>query len=43
VELLLSKGADANAKDADRKSALNYATEKGHTAVMELLKKAGAL
>jgi len=42
VELLLSKGADINAKDNNGKTALSYATENGHTEIVELLRKHGA-
>jgi pectate lyase len=42
VELLLSKGADINAKDNKGKTVLSYATENGHTEIVELLKKHGA-
>jgi ankyrin repeat protein len=42
VELLLFKGADINAKDNNGKTALSYATENGHTKIVELLLKHGA-
>jgi cytohesin len=43
VELLLSKGADINAKDNNSKTALSYAMENGHTSIVELLRKHGAI
>jgi len=42
VELLLSKGADINAKNNNGKTALSYATDNGHTEIVELLRKHGA-
>ena len=43
VQALLSKGADVSgAFNSTGKTALELATEKGHTAITELLKKAGA-
>jgi uncharacterized protein len=43
VKLLLGTPAiDFGIKDADGKTALTYATEKGHTDIMEMLKTAGA-
>ena len=42
VELLIHKKVDVNAKDADGKSALDYATEDNYPNVIRLLKRAGA-
>jgi ankyrin repeat protein len=42
VQLLLASKADINQKDADGKTALAYAIQKNQTAVIDLLKKAGA-
>lgn len=39
VELLISKGADANAKDNQGRTALWYAQNKGHIEIIELLRK----
>ena len=38
VKLLLEKNADITAKDGDGYSALDYAEEKGHTEIVQLLK-----
>ena len=40
VRLLLAAGADASLKDASGKTALDYATERGHTQSAELLQQA---
>ena len=42
VELLLKAGADVNIKNEDGKTALILAQENNHTAIVELLKQAGA-
>ena len=42
VKLLISKGADVNAKDKLLRTALHYACEKGHTEVAKLLISQGA-
>jgi cytohesin len=42
VELLVSSGADINVKDKDGRTPLSYAIERGHTEVVELLRKHGA-
>ena len=42
VKLLISKGADVNAKNKLGKTALHYASEKGHTDVARLLISQGA-
>lgn len=42
VTLLLNVGANVNDVNKDKKSALMLACEKGHTAVVDLLLKAGA-
>ena len=44
VELLISKGADVNARDGGRNvsTPLSYATRKGHKEVVELLITKGA-
>lgn len=42
VQSLLDRGADVNAVNTDKKSALMYACEKGHSAVVGLLLRAGA-
>lgn len=42
VQLLLEKGARANAKDAAGASAADWAAQAGHQAVAERLAKAGA-
>jgi len=40
--LLLSKGADINAKENNGKTALSYAVEGSCTEIVELLRKHGA-
>jgi ankyrin repeat protein len=42
VELLVEHRADLNAKDNEGRTALAWALKKGHTAIAQLLKKAGA-
>jgi ankyrin repeat protein len=42
VQLLLDKGVDIEAKNADGKTAAMLAAENGHTGIVELLKKAPA-
>ena len=42
VELLIAKGADVNARDGDGRTPLSYAQDKGHTKIVELLRKHGA-
>ncbi|MFZ3091694.1 MAG: ankyrin repeat domain-containing protein [Nitrospirota bacterium] len=42
VNALLNKGADVNAKDKYGWTALMLASKKGHTGIVQLLKKAGA-
>jgi ankyrin repeat protein len=42
VQLLLRHAADVHVKDTEGRTALAWAVKKGHTAVMQLLKKAGA-
>ena len=42
VQILLDAGADVNEKTDNGRSALLIADEEGHTAIVELLKKAGA-
>ena len=42
VKLLLEHGADVKAKAATGDTALSLAQKRGHTAIVELLKKAGA-
>ena len=43
VKMLLDKGADVKLKGADGQTALSLAKKRGHTAVVELLQKAGAV
>ena len=43
AELLISKGANVNAKDDDGWTPLHYAVREGHTKIIELLKKNGAV
>jgi ankyrin repeat protein len=42
VQLLLTQGADVDAKMDDRRTALTLASEKEHQEVKELLLRAGA-
>ena len=42
MELLLSKGADVNAKDIHGNTALHSAAEQGHKEVVKLLLSKGA-
>jgi ankyrin repeat protein len=42
VELLITKGANVNAKDEDGVTPLQYAKIEGHTGIVELLRKHGA-
>jgi len=42
VEYLISKGADLNAKNNRGQTTLDIATNRGHTEIVELLKKHGA-
>lgn len=42
AKFLIEKGANVNLQDSDGMTALGYATEDGNTAVMEVLKAAGA-
>jgi len=42
VKSLISKGADVNAKDNNGHTSLWYAQDKGHTEIVELLRKHGA-
>ena len=42
VQALLDKGADVNLKARDGATALSWASKKGNTATVALLKKAGA-
>ena len=43
VRVLLDGGADVNAKSKKGMTALSSAQSNGHTAVVQLLKKAGAM
>jgi len=40
--MLLENGADINVKTNDGKTALTFASENGHSNIVELLKQAGA-
>jgi ankyrin repeat protein len=42
IQALLDKGADLNIKAKDGATALSWASKKGNTATVALLKKAGA-
>jgi ankyrin repeat protein len=42
VEVLVNRRADVNAKDYSNKTALFYASANEHTAIVDILKKAGA-
>ena len=42
IQALLDKGADVNIKAKDGATALSWASKKGNTATVALLKKAGA-
>ena len=42
MQLLLGKGADANAEDQGRRTPLHLAAQGGHQEVVEALLKAGA-
>ena len=42
VELLISRRADVNAPDYSSKTALYYARNNEHHAIVDLLKKSGA-
>lgn len=42
LQLLLRSGADVNARDNDSRTALSWAIRNSHTALTQLLKKAGA-
>jgi len=42
VELLIAKGANVNAKDGGNRTPLWYAQDKGHSEIVELLRKHGA-
>ena len=42
IKLLISKGANLNAKDFQKQTPLHFATENGHLAAMQLLLEAGA-
>jgi uncharacterized protein len=42
VQLLLRARSDINSKDNDNRTALSWAIKNGHTAIAQLLKKAGA-
>jgi len=42
VELFLSAGADVNARNIDGKTPMELASERGHTGIVELLRKHGA-
>jgi ankyrin repeat protein len=42
AEMLINKGAEVNAKDREGNTALNWASSRGHTSVVALLKSRGA-
>ena len=42
LRLLLENGADVNAKDRSKKTALHMAADKGHVSTLKLLLKNGA-
>jgi len=42
VKILLELGANVNVKDKEGRTALAYATVRGHTEIVQLLKQAGA-
>jgi ankyrin repeat protein len=42
IQALLDKGADVNVKSKNGATALSWASKKGNTATVMLLKKAGA-
>ena len=42
AKLLIAEGADVNIKDSEGKTALAWAQDRGHTEIVEVLKKHGA-
>jgi ankyrin repeat protein len=42
VELLITEGANVNARDGAGRTPLSYAKEEGHTEIAEMLLKHGA-
>jgi len=42
VRFLIAKGADLAAKDSRGRTTLDWARQRGHTEIVELLKKHGA-